>query len=101
MYIVDALGGQKPNLPDRPLVISSLSQPTTLEQWHCRLSHCNTSTIEEMAGKGLVDGLTITEKDLRGKCKDCILGRQTRRPFDEKMDTSLDPLDLVSFDLWG
>ena len=101
MYIVDALGGQKPDLPDRPLAMSSLSQPTTLEQWHRRLSHCNTSTIEEMAGKGLVDGLTITEKDLRGKCEDCILGRQTRRPFDEKTDESLDPLDLVSFDLWG
>jgi len=34
MYIVDVLGGQKPNLPDRPLAMSSLSQPTTLEQWH-------------------------------------------------------------------
>jgi len=49
----------------------------------------------------LVDGLTIVGKDLREKCEDCILGRQTRRPFNEQSDTSVDPLELVSFDLWG
>jgi len=40
-------------------------------------------------------------KDLRGKCEDCILGHQTRRPFDDETMKKLDPLELVSFDLWG
>jgi hypothetical protein len=54
-----------------------------------------------MATKGLIDGLNITEKSLRGKCEDCILGCQTRRPFDDETEKVLDPLELVCFDLWG
>ena len=29
------------------------------------------------------------------------MGQQTQCPFDGKMDKDLDPLELVSFDLWG
>jgi hypothetical protein len=54
-----------------------------------------------MVGKNLVDGLKVSESTLRGKCEDCILGRQTRRPFDGVTEKVLDPLELVSFDLWG
>ena len=54
-----------------------------------------------MANDHLVDGLKISGNELAGKCKDCILGRQTRRPFDGSTDKDLPPLDLVSFDLWG
>ncbi len=49
----------------------------------------------------LVDGLNISENDLRGKCEDCILGRQTHHPFDRKTENNLDSLELVSFNLWG
>ena len=93
MYVVDTISDHS------PMAMSSLSRPTSLEQWHRRLTHCSPATIQEMAD--LVDGLTIVGKDLRGKCEDCIVGRQTRRPFDEQSDTSVDPLELVSFDLWG
>jgi hypothetical protein len=95
MYVVDTLESE------HPVALSSLSQPTTLEQWHRRFAHCNPATIQEMANHTLVDGLNISQKNLKGKCEDCILGRQTRRPFDDKTDTELDPLELVSFDLWG
>ena len=40
--------------------------------------------------------MTIT-----GKCEDCIMGRQTRRPFDGVTEKDMAPLDLVAFDLWG
>jgi hypothetical protein len=95
MYVVDVLGGEA------TIAMSSLSQPTSLEQWHRRLAHCSPSTIQEMTNKDLVDGLNVTETSLRGKCEDCILGRQTRRPFDEETEKNLPPLELVSFDLWG
>ena len=84
-----------------PLAMASLSQPVSLEQWHRRLTHCSPSTIEEMVTKDLVDGLVISEREIHGKCEDCILGRQTRRPFDGESEKDLLPLDLVSFDLWG
>lgn len=54
-----------------------------------------------MATNRLVNGLKLSEMDVTGKCEDCILGRQTRRPFDRETEKELDPLDLVSFDLWG
>ena len=35
-----------------------------------------------MATNNLVDGLSISEVTINGKCENCILGRQTRRAFD-------------------
>jgi len=84
MYVVDTISnGVKPK---HPIAMSSISQPTSLEQWHRRLAHCSPTTIQEMEKAGLMDGLCVTQKDLQGKCKDCILGRQTRRPFDDKTE---------------
>jgi hypothetical protein len=54
-----------------------------------------------MAINNLVDGLKISETSVKGKCEDCILGRQTRRPFDGETEKNLAPLDLIAFDLWG
>jgi len=95
MYVVDDLNG------NTPIAMTSLSQPTSLEQWHRRLTHCSPSTIAEMTKNNLVDGLKVFGNELRGKCEDCILGRQTRRPFDGKTEKGLEPLELVSFNLWG
>ena len=57
--------------------MTSLSQPTSLEQWHQRLVHCSPLTIQEMSNKGLVDELIISDKVVNGKCEDRILGCQT------------------------
>ena len=100
MYLVDVMNNlQEAN--DTPMAMSSLSQSTSLEQWHRRLTHCSPSTIQEMANHNLVDGLRISGVEMRGKCEDCILGCQTRRPFDSETEKGVDPLELVSFDLWG
>jgi len=100
MYVVDELD-DIPGTPKACIGASSLSQPTHLEQWHRRLTHCSPTTIVEMSKGNLVDGLNISSSELHGKCKDCIIGCQTRRPFDGETDKSLGPLELVSFDLWG
>jgi hypothetical protein len=97
MYLLEAVD----HVPNTPLAMRSLSQPTTLEQWHRRLTHCSPLTIQEMASKGLVDGLDISNAVINGKCEDCISGRQTRRPFDGTTEKNVEPLDLVAFDLWG
>ena len=97
MYLLEAVEPA----PSTPLAMGSLIQPTTLEQWHRRLAHCSPLTIQEMANNGLVDGLKISDVTLTGKCEDCIMGRQTRRPFDGETERNLKPLDLVAFDLWG
>ena len=97
MYLLETLDPKANML----LALNSLSSPTSLEQWHRRLTHCSPLTIKEMAKDGLVDGLSISENIASGKCEDCIMGRQTCRPFDGVTEKSLDPLELVSFDLWG
>jgi hypothetical protein len=94
MYILETID-------DIPLAMSSVSQLTSLEQWHRGLTHCSPLTIKEMAANKLVDGLKLSGMDLTGKCEDCILGRQMCCPFDGEIEKGLDPLDLVSFDLWG
>lgn len=97
MYLLEAVEPA----PSTPLAMGSLIQLATLNQWHRHLAHCSPLTIQEMAHNGLVDGLKISDVALTGKCEDCIMGRQTRRPFDGETEKDLKPLDLVAFDLWG
>ena len=97
MYLLETLDDK----PDTTFAMSSTSHPTSLEQWHRRFTHCSPSTIQEMAMKNLVDGLKITETTISGQCEDCIMGRQSRRPFDGETEKELEPLELVSFDIWG
>ena len=97
MYLLETLD----NAPGPPFAMTSLSQPTSLKQWHRRLSHCSPLTIQDMANGNLVDGLKISEMTINGKCEDCIMGRQTRRPFDGVTEKDMALLDLVAFDLWG
>ena len=97
MYILKTL--DKPQ--HIPLALNSLSHMMSLEQWHRRLAHCSPSTIQEMANKNMVNGLKISDSNLNGKCKNCIMGHQTHQPFDGETEKDLELLDLVSFDLWG
>jgi hypothetical protein len=97
MYILEMLTEPK----HIPQALISLSHGTLLEQWHWRLIHCSPLTIREMVSNNMVDGLKISDDDLKGKCKDCIMGCQTHCLFDGETEKNLDPLDLMSFDLWG
>src|ERR1700678_2219223 len=97
MYILEDVE----TAPNVPLAMVSLSQAVSLGQWHRRLTHCSTSTIQGLANRRLGDGLNSLGEKLSGKCEDCIMGRQTRGPFDRETEKDLLPLDLVSFDLWG
>ena len=97
LYLLEPLDGKF----HTPLALNSLSKLTSLEQWHRRLTHCSPLMIKDMAKDNLVNGLSISELSLNGKCEDCIMGRQTHRPFDGETEKTLDPLELVSFDLWG
>src|SRR6266540_4271920 len=100
MYVVDELDNL-PKIPNVHLSGALLSQPASLEQWHCRLTHCSPLTIKQMSTENLIDGLNISDTDLRGKCEDCVIGRQVRQPFDGFTKKGLDSLELVSFNLWG
>jgi hypothetical protein len=48
MYLLETLDSA-----NVPLVMTTLSQPVSLEQWHRRLTHCSPSTILDMAKNGV------------------------------------------------
>jgi GAG-pre-integrase domain len=91
MYLLETVYA----LPNTPISMVSLFQPTFLEQWHHRLAHCSPLTIQDMASKGLVDGLKMSETMVNGKCEDCILGCQTHCPFDGKTEKNLTSSNLL------
>ena len=65
MYLLESVDNPPSS---KAMATSSLSKPTTLEQWHRRLTHCSPLTIKDMASKNLVDGLTISgDIGVRGK----------------------------------
>ena len=97
MYLLKTLE----ELPKPTVAITSLSQPVSLKQWHWCLMHCNPVMIQEIARKGLVDGLVISEMTVNRKCEDCIMGHQTQWPFNRITEKDLALLELVAFDLWG
>ncbi|KAJ6458838.1 hypothetical protein C8R47DRAFT_929245, partial [Mycena vitilis] len=65
------------------------------------LGHADVRVIKRMAERGLVDGLIIVNSDLRGMCKDCILGKQDKAPFNDEVVHETKPLERVHLDLWG
>lgn len=80
----------------------SHEKPTSIDAWHCRFTHAGTSHIETLVRKDLVDGLHITKEErLPGMCKDCIYGKQTLRPYDERVELETEVLECVHVDLWG
>jgi hypothetical protein len=54
-----------------------------------------------MVAKGLVNGLVITRKVMRGMCEDCMLGKQDKALFDDVVVHKTELLERVHVDLWG
>ena len=48
-----------------------------MDVWHRRLSHLNERAIQEMADKGMVEGIAITEGSRLSQCEGCIVGKFT------------------------
>ncbi|SJL16297.1 uncharacterized protein ARMOST_19817 [Armillaria ostoyae] len=102
MYVLECVD-DKSESPAGHFAMLSRSNPTSLCQWHRHLAHVSIETIESMASKNLVDGLAggITDRNIKGKCEDCLMVKQTRRPFDEPTDPNVKPLHLMATDLWS
>jgi hypothetical protein len=80
----------------------SHTKPTDIDTWHRRLGHVGYTTIEHMGRGTAVRGMDITTYDRGpGSCEDCIMGKQTRRPFDDNTERETSVLDRVYIDLWG
>lgn len=58
---------------------------TNLTVWHERLGHVGKRAIREIAEKGLVSGVSITDKN-DVFCEPCQMGKSHRLPFNKKME---------------
>jgi transposase InsO family protein len=73
--------------------------------WHRRFGHAGADALVDMKEKGLVQGLSVSTenlKELKGKkCSDCLIRKQTRKPFNSSERESSKPLELIHMDLCG
>lgn len=83
------------------LVTRSISHPTDLETWHHQFAHIGEETIHKMIRGEMVNGLTVTKFRVTGRCKDYILGKQSRRPFDMDVEPECAPYERIAFNIWG
>ncbi|KAF5353777.1 hypothetical protein D9757_013864 [Collybiopsis confluens] len=79
----------------------SRSKPCSLEMWHTRFGHADINLIRLMAKRKTVEGLEVSDFALCGKCEVCLLAKAKRKPFDDIVVPSSEPLDRISLDLWG
>ena len=87
--------------PPSAMVTRSLNAPTRLETWHRRLVHIGESTVWEMMSKQIVNGLSVTDTAVNGRCEDYIIGKQAQRPFDTVHEPESTPYKRVAFNIWG
>jgi hypothetical protein len=84
-YVTANVAQLSPHLMDAnlPLECALTTHLTTLsapiELWHHRLSHLNFNAIIHMADKGLVTGMTVSNRQVPSSpCEPCLEGKQTR-----------------------
>ena len=97
MYEVDPQSGKGATVA----YSRSLDRPVGIMTWHRRFGHNGTRRILRLANRQMVDSLNITSKEVVGMCEDCLYGKATRRPFDEKVTHETEVLERVHVDLWG
>jgi hypothetical protein len=73
-----------------------------LDMWHQRLGHLGLNNLQLLKSKNMAEGLTFSPTDSLGFCEGCVLGKQTRLPFNKSGATrATDLLELVHIDLNG
>lgn len=80
------------------------SQLEQARLWHRRLGHASSEALAKMSQEALVEGLPPPQafrKAGETLCADCVLGKQTRKPFPPSDRQSQGPLELIHTDLCG
>lgn len=83
------------------MAAKSHEKPTSLETWHRRFGHASISSIRTLAKQGLLAGLQfVGDIDAKTTCEDCIYGKHTARPYDEKFDKETEVLERAHMDIF-
>ncbi|GJZ76760.1 retrotransposon protein, putative, ty1-copia subclass [Tanacetum coccineum] len=66
--------------------------------WHCRLAHINKKRIKQLQQDGL---LKSTDDESFDKCKSCLSGKMTKKPFPYSNERAKDLLGIIDTDVCG
>ncbi|GJU70794.1 retrotransposon protein, putative, ty1-copia subclass [Tanacetum coccineum] len=66
--------------------------------WHCSLGHINKKRMDKLQHDGI---LHPTHDESLKKCKSCIFGKMTHKPFLHKVERAKDLLGLIHNDVCG
>lgn len=70
--------------------------------WHRRFAHRDPKAIRQLMNKNLTKGMTIEDCTIKQVCESCVKGKQCRKPFPLKSETSsTGPLELMHTDICG
>jgi hypothetical protein len=76
-------------------------EPETAELWHRRLGHAGYESLAKLAGEKVAEGMKFRAEAFRSEkttiCKPCILGKQTRQPFE---DGERERTEILELSIW-
>jgi hypothetical protein len=85
--------------------VKGLVAKSNAEVWHQRLGHLSYSTMAQMVRNGAVDGMNVSEEDLKAKslevCDVCVKAKQTAESHKASENRATAPLQRVHSDLMG
>jgi len=58
------------------------SSAADLYTWHQRLGHLGDTLLKKLARSNSVKGMVVTNTQLTGICRSCILGKMDEKPFE-------------------
>jgi len=82
------------------------SAAATEQVWHERFGHANYKVIRKIANNLAVDGVQMTDKSNTDKendrfCEACIIGKHSRKPFNDSNTRAKEAGTLIHFDICG
>jgi len=70
--------------PNNCAMVAAKFCTQSVKLWHQRLGHLGYANLFKLVRRGMVKGISLTDKDMRSPettCEPCILGKHHRKPF--------------------
>jgi len=72
-----------------------------LSTWHRRLCHLGDMTLKKLVTSMIVKGMEVTNMQLTGICKDCIVGKMDEKPFENRTECDMHTFGTLHTDIIG
>ena len=76
-------------IPPQENILSAVKRDTPaayLHTWHRRLGHLGDSILKGLVGSSSIKGMDVTNTQLTGICRDCVIGKMDERPFEDRAE---------------